>query len=360
MIGSFSSVQLPHTSAELPCSRIAEIARQRFSVEGALVIEPMTGGASTRRYARLVWGDAHTAVVMFVPEATRSEEFSKGDISQRRWPFLEVAELLSSRGIRVPRILAEVCPEGIVLLEDLGDNTLAAFLEEHPEQKTVLYQQAVADLAHAQQALVSMPDDSIVLGRAFDRDLLHWEVEHFREWALDAQGYHLSEADSVLFSRVAEYLATTIAALPRGFVHRDYQSRNLMVRPNGDGSSVLVWIDFQDALLGPRVYDLVALLGDSYQSFDREFIEARLDEFARICGYDTAERKLLGYEFDLVTVQRKLKDAGRFVFIDRVKKNPSFLKFVTPTIGKVHAALSRLTEEPLFCELEEMLARVLR
>ena len=104
-------------------------------------------------------------------------------------------------------------------------------------------------------------------------------------------------------------------------MHRDYQSRNLMVR----AGEALCWIDFQDALLGPRVYDLVALLNDSYQVFDRAFVEARLDDYARARGLDAAERAALGREFDLVTVQRKLKDAGRFVFIDRVKQNPSFL-----------------------------------
>ena len=99
----------------------------------------------------------------------------------------------------------------------------------------------------------------------------------------------------------------------------------------------LCWIDFQDALLGPRVYDLVALLNDSYQTFDRPFIEARLDEYARAARLGAEARAEVGREFDRVTVQRKLKDAGRFVFIDRVKKNPSFLKFVEPTIAKVRA-----------------------
>jgi hypothetical protein len=109
-----------------------------------------------------------------------------------------------------------------------------------------------------------------------------------------------------------------------------------------EGRPALVWIDFQDALLGPRVYDLVALLNDSYQTFDRPFVDARLDDFAAELGLDAAERAALGQEFDLVTVQRKLKDAGRFVFIDRVKENPSFLRFVEPTIQKVRSSLDRL------------------
>ena len=53
-----------------------------------------------------------------------------------------------------------------------------------------------------------------------------------------------------------------------------------MVVPSKTGNIELSWIDFQDALLGPRVYDLVALLSDSYQEFDAAFIDERLAEYA--------------------------------------------------------------------------------
>src|ERR1700759_4111346 len=133
-----------------------------------------------------------------------------------------------------------------------------------------------------------------------------------------------------------------------------------MLRRHGQGGwRSIVWIDFQGALLGPRVYDLVALLNDSYQKFDRPFVEARLDEYARHVGLDAAARAEGGRDFDRVTVQRKLKDAGRFVFIDRVKKNPSFLKFVEPTIAKARKSLARLEDEDDMSALSKLLARVL-
>src|SRR4029077_5757877 len=132
-------------------------------------------------------------------------------------------------------------------------------------------------------------------------------------------------------------------------------SRNLMVRPDGR----LCWIDFQDALLGPRVYDLVSLLNDSYQTFDRAFVLARLDDYARTRGLDAAQRQAIAREFDWVTVQRKLKDAGRFVFIDRVKGNDTFLKFVEPTMAKVRAALAGLRDDEDMRALGDLLTRVL-
>jgi aminoglycoside/choline kinase family phosphotransferase len=58
--------------------------------------------------------------------------------------------------------------------------------------------------------------------------------------------------------------------------------------------------------------------------------------------------------FDLLTVQRKLKDAGRFVFIDRVKKNPGFLPNIPTSLRYVRAAMARLPE---LRPLQELLAR---
>jgi aminoglycoside/choline kinase family phosphotransferase len=251
-----------------------------------------------------------------------------------------------------------------VLLEDLGDDTLAAYLAANPARREALYVRAVTDLARAQAALGELPAACVVATRAFDEALLGWEIHHFREWALEARGVALSPDDRAAFDALAERLARRIAGWPRAFVHRDYQSRNLMVRRSPEGGAAgateaLCWIDFQDALLGPRVYDLVALLNDSYQTFDRAFVEARLDDYARARGLGAADRAELGREFDLVTVQRKLKDAGRFVFIDRVKQNGSFMRFVEPTIAKVRASLARLDDDEDMRALAALLARVL-
>jgi aminoglycoside/choline kinase family phosphotransferase len=314
------------------------------AASGHVEFEPMPGGASTRRYFRVRHASG-TAVAMFVPEGAKAEEIAKPG-EHARWPFLEVRDLLAARGVDVPAVYGEDTAQGWLLLEDLGDDTLAAFLTTHPGKKESLYVRAVSDLARAQASLAKLPPASIVSSRAFDEDLLLWEIQHFREWGLEARGIHVPAADRAAFDAIAVRLARTIAGFSRVVVHRDYQSRNLMVRSDAAGEcKSLCWIDFQDALLGPRAYDLVALLSDSYQVFERDFVEARLDDYARATGLMGEERAALGREFDRVTVQCKLKDAGRFVFIDRTKGNSSFLKFVEPTIAKVRASLARLSDE---------------
>jgi aminoglycoside/choline kinase family phosphotransferase len=308
-----------------------------------------------RRFFRVRTRSGGSVIAMYVP--AQSHELGQPSNGARPWPFLEVRALLEARGVRVPKLLGAACDQGLVLVEDLGE-TLAQHLAHTPEDRDALYSAAVRELSRAQKALQPLPQGSIVLERAFDEDLLLREIEHFREWALEARGLALMGPDARLFAAAARHLAKTIASWPRGFVHRDYQSRNLMVVRDANGQLGLGWIDFQDAMLGPRVYDMVALLSDSYQAFSPEFVEARLDEFARYLELPAEERALIGREFRIVTVQRKLKDAGRFVFIDRTHQNPSFLPFVPSTILKAQNALDSLTDDPLLVELRDLLERL--
>lgn len=344
-----------HPVSGIPLASLEQLVNSTTGTRPPLELDEILGGASVRRFFRVRTNGGGSVVAMYAP--VQSHEIAKAPAAHRPWPYLEVRTLLESRGVRVPRLVGTACDDGLVLLEDLGD-TLAQHLARRPEDRERLYRTAVRDLARAQRSLSPLPNDSIVLERAFDEDLLRWEVEHFREWALEAQGIAISSHDRAVFDRAAVHLSQLIAGWPRGFVHRDYQSRNLMVVNGDDGELGLGWVDFQDAMLGPRVYDMVALLSDSYQSFTPEFVEERLDEFARDLGLGAAERAVIGREFRVVTVQRKLKDAGRFVFIDRKLGNASFLGFVEPTIRKAQRALDDLADDATLAELAGLLARL--
>src|SRR5690606_595917 len=166
---------------ELPLPALERLVEQATGTPPPLVLKEIVGGASVRRFFRVSVRDGGTVIAMFVP--VQSHEFEKAGTAHRRWPFLEIRELLETRGVRVPRLIAEDCERSLILVEDLGE-TLAQHLTERPEDREALYVAAVRDLAHAQRALVDLPEDSVVRQRAFDEDLLAWELEHFREWAL--------------------------------------------------------------------------------------------------------------------------------------------------------------------------------
>jgi N-acetylmuramate 1-kinase len=264
-----------------------------------------------------------------------------------------VQRYLSGLGVRVPRILAFEEAEGLMILEDLGDEMLETRLLAG-DAREPLYERAVDQLARLRAAAEARPSGSIAFTRSFDHDLYRWELDHFREWLLEAwKGASLSPGERELVDRHFDRIARALDAEPKGFTHRDYQSRNLMVLPGGEQAV----IDFQDALLGPRQYDLVALLRDSYVELEPAFVEAMLRRYLGRFAAEGGPRLEYGpfrEVFDLLTVQRKLKDAGRFVFIDRVKGNPGFLVSIPASLRYVREAFAR---RPDLAELHEVLAK---
>ncbi|MFO8073296.1 MAG: phosphotransferase [Polyangia bacterium] len=305
----------------------------------------LEGDASSRRYHRAVFGPGQnpkSLVVMELPDDPLGSDEAQGDRPDEL-PFLDVGRHLAAAGLPVPRVLADGVELGALLLEDLGDTTLVKRIEGLERSGLRDWYLAAVDLlSRLHDAMWPVPDGCLAARRRFDYGLLRWELDHYREWGAEAlAGRELPPAVRERLDSELDRLARDVESLPLGFVHRDYQSRNLMVTGEQAQPESLVIIDFQDAMVGPRVYDLVALLNDSYVELDDELKSEIVERYAATRGIDAGE---LRRELDLVTVQRKLKDGGRFVFIDRVKGDPSFLPFVDASFARVRRALERLPD----------------
>jgi hypothetical protein len=120
-------------------------------------------------------------------------------------------------------------------------------------------------------------------------------------------------------------------------------------------------LDFQDALMGPCQYDLASLLRDSYIALLEEMIDELIEYYISkkeaVDGIKI-DRKNFRELFDLMSIQRNLKAAGRFAYINSVKKNNFYLQFIPQTLGYVkknliknkglqelHKLLSKYVEE---------------
>jgi aminoglycoside/choline kinase family phosphotransferase len=298
----------------------------------------LRGDASTRSYFRVqVPGRRPASVIaMQLPENAFQSDEGGERLDSQRLPFLEVAELLESKGLPVPSIYVEDLENRIILLEDLGDVTFEQELRHAPRADWPrLYGNAIDLLVDLHDRCAELPSASIISQRSFDRKLLDWELDHFREWGLEALSGPLDTSQTATLREAFAEIVRNIEAMPYGFVHRDYQSKNLMVGPKG----ALTLIDFQDALLGPRAYDLVALLCDSYVSLDLGLQESMIDRYAALRRIDP---EALRQEFWRVALHRKLKDAGRFIYIDRVRKNPDFLQWYPQTLVYVGRATTQI------------------
>jgi len=327
------------------------VAQLTGQINPAFDAVELAGGASNRRYFRIHAGNQRWVVMVLAEEPLRSEEASSGPVPTEL-PFLEIQQFLHQRGVPVPAVYHFDKEQGLLWIDDLGDTTLLALLDQKPEQSTAGYKAAIDILIEFQRATVGQRTRPICYQREFEASLLKWELEHYLEWRIETQLERvLTAQEKSHFSSTFDGLVRQVDSLPKIICHRDFQSTNLMVTSDTSESPIqLVLNDYQDALVGSYCYDLVALLRDSYVALSPENLDDLID-------YYLSQRKDLDpvafrRAFDLQTVQRKLKDAGRFVYIDRVKHDPSYLRWIDPTLGYVRQALNR---QPELAELRHLL-----
>lgn len=315
--------------------------------------------ASSRRYARVDdQGVRPSEIVMIMPDVGAPADEGGASAQTVRLsedPFVICQRWLSQLGVRVPQIYAVDDDGACMWLEDVGHEDFDQWMQRTATPPGEAYQRPLAALSHFQKMSQQRPVPPIVATRVFDRALLAWELDHYVQWRLEAQlGVTLPTSDRGAFAMQFQRLVDDVASIPLAPMHRDFQSHNLMVTAAGE----LVVLDFQDAMMGPVVYDAVALLRDSYIEIPR----SELDPLVRqACAAIAATGAADGADVDAVerwfyvqTLQRKLKDSGRFVYIDRVKGNPSFLRWVDGSLRYVVDAARRLPE---YGDLLELLVK---
>lgn len=312
-------------------------------------LEKLAGDASNRSYCRLSWKEDHpfhSLVVMVLadPEGFKaSEEAVSGNISSiNEIPFINIQEHLLTCKVSVPEIIYSNPEEGWLLLEDLGDVTLAQEIEGQLQNRPLLlnfYQKAIDELITLQIAASPAPmPPTIAHHRQFDQALFLWEFDHFIEYGIEKRkGIVLPHKEKEEIRTWFSDIAFRLAQLPSVYTHRDYHSRNLMIQSVPAGKRLRL-IDFQDALMGPPQYDLASLLRDSYIDLPEEVIDELIGYYIEESEHrskKTIERENFREFFDLASIQRNLKAAGRFVYIDQVKHSSQFLPHVPPTLAKV-------------------------
>jgi len=306
--------------------------------------ETLKADASSRKYHRVKMPTGFEPSSLIVMELPR-DPFASDEVTD--WPdpvelpFINMQKALKERGVRVPEIYLDAVQDGSVLIEDLGGTMFREKAEgQTREELAAWYTAALNFLTGMQEAMTPAPDECMAAHRRFTEKMLRWELDHFIEYAIEElQGHTLDSGLRKRLQMALDEVAAGIYSIPSLFVHRDYQSRNLMVLHHEPQPSSLAVIDFQDALTGPRVYDLVSLLNDSYMDLSENLKQFFINRYADITG---SLRSEIHQEFHLVAMQRKMKDAGRFVYIDRVKKNPDFLKFVEVSFSRIRSSLERL------------------
>lgn len=270
-------------------------------------LEPASVDASFRRYFRVTTADG-SAIAMDAPPEREDPA-----------PFVRVAELVRAAGLHAPAVLARDMERGFLLLEDLGDCTYLDAVRRGDADSDALYHDAIAALVRWQAATRG---DALPV---YDADTLRRELDLFPDWYVRA--HRGREPDAAWRADWDSACAVLIGAMtdqPAVYVHRDFTPRNLMVAEPNPGI-----IDFQDAVIGPLLYDWVSLVRDAFVSWPAATEARWLDAYRRRAveaGLAVpSDPRDLQRAVDFTAAQRHLKVIGIFARLWHRDGKPGYL-----------------------------------
>ncbi len=292
--------------------------------------KPLQGDASPRRYTRLEKSD-QKCVLMDAPYDGSEDEYSRAAQLAGSNPhaFVCLANELTKRGFSAPHILACDLENSLMLLEDMGGNIFAAYLEENPEQERVLYEAAIDCLAALYRSTFLQNchfGQAEWLIRPYTPDVYLTESNLLPEWYVPEYHTALTPAIKAEWERIWARLFPLLDSLPQGLALRDFHAENLFWLPNRTGPAQVGLIDFQDALFAHPAYDLVSLLEDARRDVSPERVVPLIERFCHKAGIDDVAGFKTGYA--ILGAQRNAKILGIFVRLARRDGKQHYLDFL--------------------------------
>lgn len=285
---------------------------------------PITHGGSGRIFYRLRCRPSGKTYILMHYDLDRADNPH----------FVPVTAYLSERlGVSVPRLYAFSEADRLVWLEDLGESDLWSQRQQKWPVLESLYRQVLDEAWKIHQ--IAESEAPCALEPPFDERLYRWEQAYFIEHFFKHHSrLGRKEMETLLALPEWEQLVTDLAALPRFLVHRDFQSRNVMVR-NGK----VYLIDYQGLRWGRPEYDLASLLLDPYV----DLTKSRHD---RLLGYYHATHRA-GESWDafyriylMAAAQRLMQALGAYGNLGRNLGKTEFLGHVPSALDRLRGVLA--------------------
>ena len=353
--GRLASIEAP-AKLKAPLERVFAIrAFLAKNGRGDAARRFLSGDASTRAYETVSTGGPDLILMdwrrpmrgAIVAEGKTYAEIAH--LAQDARSFVAIGNYLRNSGFCAPEILAADTDQGILLLENLGQEGVLAPDGTPIEDR---YLQSVACLAALHQAsrpdLLPVGDGSAYEVPPFDRQAMKIEVSLLAEWYLPhKRGKPLTDSEKSDYYALWDRLIDQLADCETGLVLRDFHSPNLIWQPQNSGIRQVGLIDFQDAMIGPTAYDVASIVQDARVTISPELQARLLSHYLENRRSTPFDEAAFLKAFAIMSAQRNCKLAGIWVRLLERDRKPGYMKHMPRTFRYLSAALSHPELAPL-------------
>jgi aminoglycoside/choline kinase family phosphotransferase len=249
--------------------------------------------------------------------------------------FISMQKDISAHLSYLPEVYKKDNTHGLILEEDLGNCTLKQYCLDNlngSQKITDIYKSVLDALCKWQHLNLSV--SQAVNARAMDYDTFMWETWYFSKFCVtDFCG--CEKLLTKKWEKEREELARRTSLLPRVYIHRDFQSENIMIKNND-----VRFVDFQGARLGPAEYDVASLLYDPYITcLSNDQILELLNYYYQTCGRTDGNNV-----FNMCAAQRLMQALGAYGNLSIHKAKEWYKEFVPVALERLVSILSLMPE----------------
>ncbi|MTJ84157.1 MAG: phosphotransferase [Telmatospirillum sp.] len=283
---------------------------------------PLAGDASFRRYDRLRFDDGRRAVLMDAPPPEEDVR-----------PFLAIRAQLERLNFSAPGLLAADIGAGLLLLEDLGDDTFTRLLASGADE-AALYTLATDVLIDLHRRGPATIPDGLP---PYDDARMETEALLLTDWYAP-RVTRLAPGAREDYIALWRDLFPLTRAVPQTLVLRDFHVDNLLRLNGRPGVRACGLLDFQDAVAGPVTYDLMSLLEDARRDIDPALIRRMRARY--LDAFPAIDPAVFDASWAILAAQRHAKVIGIFTRLCHRDGKPMYLKHIPRVWRLLEASLT--------------------
>lgn len=268
--------------------------------------------------------------------------------------FLYYSNVFSDLNLNTPAILAISDDRKMYVQEFLGKKTLSEIITAESLSPGVkaLIQQTLEKLFKLQMATQGKIDFTKTFEyESYDELPIIHDLYYFKNFVADVLELEYNKSTLLKeFKKIAELVENLE---PKGIMIRDFQARNIMVNEKEEVS----FIDYQSAMKGPLMYDVISFLFQAKANFPEDFKNEMLNFYIQLFENQEVQPQLKN-SVRPIQMMRFLQVLGAYGFRGLIQRKQHFMASLEQGIQNITQFVSSWNEMNNYPELTKVIQQL--
>ena len=268
--------------------------------------------------------------------------------------FLYFSEIFSGLNLNTPKIFKVSEDRKLYVQEYLGSQTLSEIISKEGLSENVesLVEQTLEKLFELQTKTQNQIDFTKTFEyESYDELPVMHDLYYFKNFIADV--LELEYHKSTLLKEFKKIVNLIENLEPKGLMIRDFQARNIMVNDQNEVS----FIDYQSAMKGPLMYDVISFLFQAKANFPEDFKNKMLEFYIQL--FENKESQLqLQNSAKPIQLMRFLQVLGAYGFRGLIQRKQHFIASIEKGIENITTFSENWDEMKNYPELKKVIQQL--